>query len=81
MAKIKYGYVRVSTTGQKEDRQLDELLKYGIDLSCIYVDNQSGKDFQRSQYIKLYENIFCAFDALARYRLRHDFLSCRSEWY
>lgn len=47
----------MSTTGQKEDRQLDELLKYGIDLSCIYVDNQSGKDFQRSQYIKLYRRL------------------------
>ena len=57
VAKIKYGYVRVSTTGQKEDRQLDELLKYGIDLSCIYVDKQSGKGFKGPQYIKLYKKI------------------------
>lgn len=47
----------MSATGQKEDRQLDELLKYGIDLSCIYVDNQSGKDFQSPQYIKLYRRL------------------------
>lgn len=55
--KIKYGYARVSTTGQKEDRQLDELLKIGICKKDIYIDKQSGKDFKRPQYIRLYKKL------------------------
>ena len=57
MIKIKYGYARVSTTGQKEDRQLDELLKYGICQRDIYIDKQSGKDFKRPQYMRLYKRL------------------------
>ena len=45
--KITYGYARVSTTSQKEDRQIDELLKYGISAKRIFTDKQSGKDFKR----------------------------------
>ena len=55
--KIKYGYARVSTTGQKEDRQLDELLKSGICKKDIYIDKQSGKDFKRPQYMRLYKKL------------------------
>ena len=55
--KIKYGYARVSTTGQKEDRQLDELLKYDICQKDIYIDKQSGKDFKRPQYMRLYKKL------------------------
>lgn len=50
---VKYGYARVSTANQKEDRQLDELIAYGINKHQIFVDKQSGKDFKRSNYIKL----------------------------
>lgn len=57
MIKIKYGYARVSTTGQKEDRQLDELAKYGICKQYIYIDKQSGKDFKRPQYMRLYKRL------------------------
>lgn len=55
--KIKYGYARVSTTGQKEDRQLDELIKSGICQNNIYIDKQSGKDFKRPQYMRLYKRL------------------------
>ena len=55
--KIKYGYARVSTTGQKEDRQLDELLKCDISQKDIYIDKQSGKDFKRPQYMRLYKRL------------------------
>lgn len=55
--KIKYGYARVSTTGQKEDRQLDELFKFGICKKDIYIDKQSGKDFKRPQYMRLYKRL------------------------
>lgn len=50
---MKYGYARVSTVNQKEDRQLDELIAYGIAKGHIFTDKQSGKDFERKQYIKL----------------------------
>ena len=52
---IKYGYARVSTLGQKEDRQLDELLTCDILPKNLYVDKQSGKDFKRPQYTKLFK--------------------------
>ena len=48
-----YGYVRVSSTDQNEDRQMDALREKEVALSNIYVDKQSGKDFDRPQYQKL----------------------------
>lgn len=45
-----WGYVRVSTKEQHEDRQLDALQKYGVDESHIFVDKQSGKNFNRPAY-------------------------------
>lgn len=50
---MKYGYARVSTAGQKEDRQLDELIAYGVAKKHIFTDKQSGKDFERKSYIQL----------------------------
>ena len=51
MARI--GYVRVSTAQQHIDRQIDALLELGLDKSCIYIDYESGKDFNRKNYKKL----------------------------
>ena len=48
-----YGYIRVSTRDQNEDRQLDALLGLGIPRARLYLDKQSGKDFQRPQYQRL----------------------------
>lgn len=48
-----YGYVRVSTKDQNEDRQLIALHELGLSDKYIYVDKQSGKDFNRPQYQKL----------------------------
>jgi len=48
-----YGYVRVSSTDQNEDRQLIALQEKGVDERNIYMDKQSGKDFNRPQYKKL----------------------------
>ena len=48
-----YGYVRVSSTDQNEDRQIAALSKTGVAASKIYIDKQSGKDFERPQYKKL----------------------------
>ena len=48
-----YGYVRVSTREQNEDRQLIALREVGVSDRNIYMDKQSGKDFERPQYKKL----------------------------
>lgn len=48
-----YGYVRVSSTDQNEDRQIIALHQVGVDNRNIFVDKQSGKDFNRPQYQRL----------------------------
>lgn len=50
---MNYGYARVSTREQNEERQLVALKRFGIDERHIYVDKQSGKDFNRKNYRKL----------------------------
>lgn len=50
-----YGYVRVSTREQNEERQLIAMKDFGVDR--IYLDKQSGKDFQRPQYQKMVKKI------------------------
>ena len=48
-----YGYVRVSSLDQNEERQMVEMRKIGIPENQIYKDKQSGKDFNRPMYQKL----------------------------
>lgn len=48
-----YGYVRVSSTDQNEDRQIIALSACEIPQKNIYTDKQSGKDFERPKYKKL----------------------------
>ncbi len=57
MIAIIVGYARVSTSNQNEERQIIELKKYGVDEQNIYVDKQSGKDFNRPQYIKMFRRL------------------------
>ena len=54
---IKKGYARVSSINQHEDRQLLELVAYGVPEKNIYIDKQSGKDFNRSAYKKMYNSL------------------------
>ena len=48
-----YGYIRVSSTDQNEDRQLLALNQKNIEKKKIYIDKQSGKDFNRPSYKRL----------------------------
>ena len=48
-----YGYIRVSSKDQNEDRQLIALNEVGVERKNIYLDKKSGKDFDRPQYKKL----------------------------
>lgn len=48
-----YGYIRVSSRDQNEERQIIAMHEFGIEDKQIYLDKQSGKDFVRPQYRKL----------------------------
>ncbi len=52
-----YGYVRVSSQDQNEDRQMLEMADLKIEPDKIYMDKQSGKDFNRPNYIALVERL------------------------
>ena len=52
-----YGYVRVSTNDQSEERQLLSMRKFGISAENIFVDKQSGQNFERPAYKKLLERL------------------------
>lgn len=48
-----FGYVRVSSADQNEERQLKAMRQMGVQQDHIFVDKQSGKNFMRPQYTKL----------------------------
>lgn len=52
-----YGYVRVSSIDQNEDRQLIAMDENNVPKSNVYIDKQSGKDFERPQYKKLVKKL------------------------
>lgn len=52
-----YAYIRVSTKQQKIDRQYEEIKSLGIDDKNIFIDKESGKDFERTNYKKLIEKL------------------------
>lgn len=54
---MEYGYVRVSTKEQNEQRQMIALREFGIEEKRIYMGKQSGKDFERAKYKKLLRKI------------------------
>lgn len=52
-----YGYIRVSSTDQNEDRQLAALRRQGVPEKQLYIDKQSGKDFDRPEYRRLVKRL------------------------
>jgi len=52
-----YGYIRVSSTDQNENRQIDAMLEAGVSKRNIYIDKKSGKNFERPEYKKLFRKI------------------------
>ena len=56
MGKV-YGYVRVSSIDQNEDRQLIVMVENNVPKGNVYIDKQSGKDFERPQYKKTRQEI------------------------
>ena len=52
-----YGYIRVSTISQRDDRQWLAMEDFGIPKECVFVDKQSGKDFDRPAYREVMERL------------------------
>ncbi|MBR6735417.1 MAG: recombinase family protein [Oscillospiraceae bacterium] len=52
-----YGYIRVSSTDQNEDRQLIAMKELNIPIGRIYIDKCSGKDFERPQYKRMVKRL------------------------
>lgn len=64
MSKIVYGYIRVSTKEQNEDRQKIALAEFPVAENRIFLDKLSGKDFERPQYKKLMKKLRTAIFSL-----------------
>jgi DNA invertase Pin-like site-specific DNA recombinase len=79
---VNYGYARVSTREQKEDRQILALMEQGVDPVNIFVDKQSGKDFERPNYRSLI-NLISKNDTLfikSIDRLGRNYLEILEQW-
>ncbi|MBQ9197852.1 MAG: recombinase family protein [Clostridia bacterium] len=57
MAGTQYGYVRVSSKDQNEDRQIIAMREFGVPMGSIVVEKQSGKDFNRPLYRRLLKRL------------------------
>ena len=82
MNRLTFGYVRVSSSDQNEERQLKELRKAGVNDRNIYIDKKSGKDFNREQYKALIDRlregdiiIITSLDRLGR-----NYTEIQKEW-
>ena len=64
MSQKKFAYGRVSSSDQNEDRQVLEFLEYGINERDIFIDKQSGRTFNRTNYLVLRDNILLEGDVL-----------------
>lgn len=82
MANNVYGYCRVSSQDQNEQRQLIAMHEAGVQHDHIYVDKQSGKDFKRKMYMRLLRKIK-AGDLLyikSIDRLGRNYLEIQEQW-
>lgn len=57
MNRTTYGYVRVSSKDQNEARQMIAMREFGVDEHHIFIEKQSGKDFNRPQYKRMLRKI------------------------
>lgn len=79
---MEYGYVRVSSRDQNIARQMDEMRRFGIPESLIFIDKQSGKNFERSSYLKLIKQLRegDVFVVKSIDRLGRDYQMVIDEW-
>ena len=77
-----YGYVRVSSTDQNEERQISALREKQILQKNIYKDKQSGKDFERPQYKKMLKRLKAGdlLYILSIDRLGRNYKEIQNQW-
>lgn len=82
MESRKFGYIRVSSKDQNEGRQIAALTEFGVSERDIYIDKQSGKDFNRKQYQLMLNNVregdlvvFMSLDRMGR-----NYAEIREQW-
>lgn len=77
-----YGYARVSSIEQNEERQMVALKKAGVSASHIFMDKQSGKDFQRANYEKLVSTLQAGdlLYILSIDRLGRNYVEIQNQW-
>ena len=82
MSEKVYGYGRVSSTEQNADRQVLRLRGVGVEERNIFVDKQSGKDFERPQYKKLLKKIKPGdlLYILSIDRLGRNYIEIQEQW-
>lgn len=83
MKQQQYGYIRVSAKDQNEQRQFLALTQFGIQPVSIFMDKQSGKDFQRPKYQQLVHHVLKAGDLLVIQsidRLGRNYKEILEEW-
>jgi len=77
-----YGYIRVSSKDQNEDRQVIALHEAGVEGKNIYMDKQSGKDFNRPQYKRLVRKLKAGdlLYILSIDRLGRNYAEIQNQW-
>ena len=77
-----YGYIRVSSTDQNEDRQLIAMREVGVPEQNIYLDKQSGKDFNRPAYQRLVKKLKAGdlLYVLSIDRLGRNYEDIQNQW-
>ncbi len=77
-----YGYVRVSSIDQNEDRQMLAMEKVNVPKKNIYIDKQSGKDFERPNYKKLVKKLKAGdlLYVLSIDRLGRNYRDIQDQW-
>ncbi len=80
---MEYGYIRVSSKEQNIDRQMAALLKEGLDKKHIFIDKQSGKDFDRPSYKRLLKKLKKEYVLIIKSidRLRRNYAKILEQWH
>lgn len=77
-----YGYVRISSFDQNEDRQVVAMKSAGVKMDHIFIDKQSGKDFNRPAYQRLVKTLQAGdlLNILSIDRLGRDYEEIQKQW-